>query len=565
MSVEGPDQVLDTEPNAGRLDSWKEIATYLRRQVRTVNLWEKTEGLPVHRHLHSKRGTVYAYKAELDDWRRKRAQSYVALTAIADRSRIMVAVLPFNNLSGDAAENYFSDGLTEEMISQLGRVSPEHLGVIARTSSMHYRNSDKGIAAIGADLDVDYILEGSVRRWGERVRITAQLINVKGQSNVWSQSYDREVADIFLLQTEVASRIAAAIMAELRPAGRAGTAPTGGQTSSEAYEAHLKARNYWNQRTEDSLLKAVHYFGQALAKDPKLDVAHCGLGDAYNLLAVYGVLPPHEAMPLAKAAALKALEINPELGEAHACLADVSCFYDWDWDTANQEYQRALSLNPSYATAHHYYGYFLAAIGQQARGLAETDLAHAYDPHSTIISVWKGILLRLAGNYEDAIDVCVETTEREPQYVLAHWALGLAYEAAGDLELAAAEFGTAAALSGRSPGMLAALAHTYGIQGQRQAATDILMQIHALSAKRYVAAYDLATVYLGIGDDEQALNYMERAMQERSPWIVTLPREPRIERLKSNVFFQSLLRKLHLPDNSLAEPPSSNPQPVAHH
>jgi len=192
----------------------------------------------------------------------------------------------------------------------------------------------------------------------------------------------------------------------------------------------------------------------------------------------------------------------------------------------------------------------------------EIELAHAYDPHSTIISVWKGILLRLAGNYEDAIEVGVETTEREPQYVLARWALGLAYEAAGDMDLALAEFGMAAALSGRSPGMLAALAHNHAIRGQTQAAAEILTQLHALSAKRYVAAYDLATVYLGMGDDEQALNYLEKALQERSPWIVTLPLDPRVQRLRTNVFFQSLLRKLRLPsDDRLVSAPSQGIRP----
>ena len=202
----------------GRLDSWKEIAVYLRRQVRTVNLWEKVEGLPVHRHLHSKRGTVYAYKSELDEWLRLRALSRSTPLVAKRGSRIMVAVLPFENLSGDASQDYFSNGLTEEMISQLGRVDPLTLGVIARTSSMHYKDSNKAVAEIGAELGVEYILEGSVRRWGERVRISAQLISVRGQSNVWSQSYDREVADIFLLQTEVASRISESIVEELNSA-----------------------------------------------------------------------------------------------------------------------------------------------------------------------------------------------------------------------------------------------------------------------------------------------------------------------------------------------------------
>lgn len=544
------------QDTVGRLDSWKEIAVYLRRQVRTVNLWEKTEGLPVHRHLHSKRGTVYAYKSELDAWRRQRALSTATLPALTRRSRTMIAVLPFRNLSGDASQDYFSDGLTEEMISQLGRVDPERLGVIARTSSMHYKDSEKAIPVIGAALGVEYILLGSVRRLDERVRITARLVSVGEEFNVWSQIYDREVMDIFLLQTEVASRIADSVLAKLESASAPKSRKRAATTSREAYEAYLKARNYWNQRTEESLLKAVHYFNRALAKDPQLAVAHCGLGDAYNLLAVYGALPPNEAMPLARAAALRALEINRELGEAHACLADVSSFYDWDWDTAKEEYRRALALNPSYATAHHFYAYFLAVVGDHTRALAEIKLAHAYDPHSTIISVWKGILLRLAGNYEKAIEVCTETAERDPQYVVAHWALGLAYEAAGDMDLALTEFKAAAALSGSNPGMLAALAYNRGVQGQRRGATDIVNQLHALSAKRYVAAYDFAIAYLGIGDEEQALKYLEKAFQERSPWVVTAPIEPRLQRLAGNALFQSLVRKLRLPlKNTVVYPP----------
>jgi TolB-like protein/Tfp pilus assembly protein PilF len=548
---DGPSVSTSTiEESAGRLESWKEIAAYLRRQVRTVNLWERSEGLPVHRHLHSKRGTVYAFKSELDEWLRQREQARSISPVVNRRSRIMIAVLPFGNLSGDAAQDYFSNGLTEEMISQLGRVDPGLIGVIARTSSMHYKNSNKGVAAIGAELDVEYVLEGSVRRWGERVRITAQLISVRDQSNVWSQSYDRQVADIFLLQTEVASRIADSIVNELNSAGGLKNLNSASTTSREAYEAYLRARHYWNQRTEESLLKAVHYFGQAVQNDPKLAVAHCGLGDAYNLLAVYGVLPPREAMPLAKRSALRALEINHELGEAHACLADVSCFYEWDWDTAAHEYQRALALNPSYATAHHFYAYFLSVIGQHTRALAEIEVALSYDPHSTIIAVWKGILMRLAGMYEDAIEVCLEAGKSDPQYVLAHWALALAYEAAGDDDLALSEFETAATLSGCSPGLLAALGYNLGVQGKTLRATEILNRLHGLSAKRYIPAYDFATIYLGLGELQEALKYLDIAFQERSTWIVTLPIEPRMQRLRGDVFFQTLLRKLGIPTNA---------------
>jgi len=399
-------------------------------------------------------------------------------------------------------------------------------------------------------LGVEYLLEGSVRRWGERVRISAQLISVHGQSNVWSQSYDREVADIFLIQTEVARRIAESIVEELNASTAA--KPKASTTSKDAYEAYLCGRNHWNQRTEESLLKAVHYFGQAIRSDPKLAVAHCGLGEAYNLLAFYGMLPPREAMPLAKAAALRALEINHDLGEAHACLADASCFYDWDWDTAAYEYQKALELNPSYATAHHFFASFLAAVGQYTRALAEIELASAYDPHSTIIPVWKSIILRLAGMAADAIEVSFELIKRDPQYVLARWALGLAYEAAGDLELALAEFKTAATLSGCSPVMLASLAYNLGIQGQAAKANEVLKQLHALSSKRYVTAYDFATAYLGLGEVKEALKYLDRAFQERCAWIVTLPIEPRMRNLRSDPFFQSLLRKLKLPSSDQA-------------
>jgi len=434
------DSVQET---SGRLDSWKEIAAYLRRQVRTVNLWEKTEGLPVHRHLHSKRGTVYAYKSELDEWRRRRALSTANLPrAGAQRLRNVISVLPFDNVSLEAR---------------------------------HERSGD------------------------------------------------------------------------LKRRSRGTT-----ETQRDAYEDYLRARKYWNHRTEESLLKAVHYFIQALIKDPELAVAYCGLGDAYNLLAVYEVLPPQEAMPLARAAAMRALELNRDLGEAHACLGDVSAFYDWDWDAAAHEYQRALSLNASYATAHHFYAYFLAVTGDHPRALAEIKLAHAYDARSTIISVWKGILLRLAGNYDEAIEVGIENTKADPEYVLARWALGLAYEAAGEMDLALRELQTAAALSGRSPCMLGALAYHQGVRKQRGRAAAILHQLHALSQRRYVAAYDLALVYLGIGDEELAVQYLQKAFRERSPWIVTIAVEPRMQSLATNLDFQSLVRQLRLPGASAA-------------
>jgi len=546
------------DESAGRLDSWKEIAAYLRRQVRTVNLWESVEGLPVHRHLHSKRGTVYAYKSELDEWRRERASMQAAglvtsrtnSARLSNRPQTMIAVLPFKNLSGDASQEYFSDGLTEEMISQLGRVKPGQLNVIARTSSMHYKGSDLEITVIGAQLRAEYVLEGCVRRCGDRVRITARLIRVADQSNLLSQSYDRELADILVLQDEVATQIAKSVMVELIST-QPGVRPSlSAPTSSEAYEAYLKGRLYSNQRTEESLLKSVHYFSQAINKDPKLALAHCGLADVYHNLGYYSAFPPDEAMPLARTAALRALEIECELGEAHACLGEIRFFYDWDLDGARKEYELALALNPSYPAAHYYYASYLAVIGQQELALKEFELAQAYDPHSVIISVWKGISLWLAGRYEEAIRVCLKTLESDSQSFLAHWALGLAYEEVGNWGAAISQFKTAVALSGGNPGMLSALAYAQATSGQRDQALKTLHQLHLLSARRYVAADHIGMVHIGLGNDDEALTFLEKAFREHSSWLVTLTIEPRTARLRSNPKFQSLISSLRLRSNN---------------
>ncbi len=556
-SKPGPAFLPSPAGKSGRLDSWKEIATYLNRQVRTVNLWEKTEGLPVHRHVHARRGTVYAFKAELDDWRQQRANVPEAVTVPqraqrAHQAKTMLAVLPFENLSGDDSQGYFSDGLTEEMISQLGRLSPPQLGVIARTSAMHYKNSRKSVAEIGVELGVTYVLEGSVRRSRERLRITAQLVHVADQLNVWSQSYDRELSDVLVLQTEVAARIAESLLIELNWAQPVKRTPAPAITSGDAFESYLKARHYLNQRSETSLLKAVHYFTCAVTKDPELAVGYCGLGDAYNLLAVYGVLPPQEAMPLAESAALRALTINPELGEAHACLGEVRSFYEWKWHVANKEYELAIALNPSYPTAHHYYGYFLSANRQHERALSEIALAENYDPHSTIIGVWKGILLSLSGNYRAAAAACLKSLEQDADFALAHWALGLAYQQLNLPDAALQALEMAAALSGRSPGMLAAIGHLQAVSGDSYRAKETLRQLRVMSAKRYVPAYDLAIVYTGLGEIQAALELFEKAFDERSTWLATLPMDPRVARLRYNRDFQFLLDRLELPGDRLA-------------
>jgi TolB-like protein len=543
-----------SQPTADRLDSWKEIAAYLGRQVRTVNLWESTENLPVHRHQHSKRGTVYAFKSEIDKWKRTRtvmrsvAPKPAALKSAPSRpqpkgqSRTMIAVLPFEDLSRNTTQTYFRDGLTEELISQLGQACPEKLGVIARTTAMHYKDTHASISTIAAELNVDYVLEGSVRRNGDQVRISARLVEVAHQSTLWSlQTYDCPLADLFKAQTHVVSQIAEAVTLRLTSGPPQNTSITPRPINSEAVEAYLKARHFWNQRTEDNLWKAVHYFNAAIVKDGQLAVAHSGLADAYNLLSVYGALPPHEAMPLAKQAVTRALQLNPNLGEAHVTLADVTLFYDWDWEKAKLCYERAILLNPSNSTAHHYYAYSLAAAGRYDEAMVESDVAHACDPYSLIIPVWKAVLLRLAGNYEEALVSCRTVLQMDPHYVLAHWAIGLVHEQMRDFDKAATEFEEAVWLSGGNPGMLCALGHLQAVTGQRTAALRTLERLIALSEKRYVPAYDLAMVHVGLRNIDEALRLFHKAIDERSNWIVTLPQEPRTTFLHKLPQFRHLL------------------------
>ncbi len=309
--------------------------------------------------------------------------------------RPMLAVLPFENLTGDPEQEYFSDGLTEEMISQLGNLDPSHLGVIARTSVMHYKNSGEPLDRIGRELGVQYALEGSVRRDSNKVRITAQLIQIKDQSHIWARQYDRDLSNLLALQAEIAQEIAAQIQLTLGAPRRVDTSRQSslGPQGYEAYDLYLKGRFFWNKRTAQGFQQAIEYFQQAIAKDPNYARAYSGLADSYALLGGYSTTPQTESMPKARAAALKALELDPELAEAHTSLALITENFDYDWDTAEREYRRAIELNPNYATDHHWYAEFLSLQGRFPEALAESARARELDPLSLIIATDRGVIL----------------------------------------------------------------------------------------------------------------------------------------------------------------------------
>jgi TolB-like protein/Flp pilus assembly protein TadD len=530
---------MENSSQNDRLDSWKEIATYLRREVRTVRLWEEREGLPIRRHFHKTRGSIYAFKSELDGWwgiqRSKESQT----------DDVRLAVLPFKNLSCDPEQEFFSDGLTEEMITQLSRIRPEQLSVIACTSAMHYKGSSKSIDRIGRELNVDFILQGCVRRAGDRLRISAQLVDVRNQTNLWAESYERNVTDVFAIQCDVAVRIASSL--KFGPlSGTRQTLITRTTQNPSAYEAYLKGRYYWNKRTGYGLKKAIGYFEQAILLDALYPLAHSGLADTYVLLGAYSLLAPIDAMTKAKAAAIRAVELDETLGEPHASLGEVKAFVEWDWHGAEKEYQRSIELNPNYATAYHWYANFLSLMGRRSEAFSNGYRALQLDPLSPVINVWLGIVCYHSGEYDKAAEQCERALEIDSDYLLAHWALGLIYEQKGLYQEAIDEFHKAVTASGGSTWILAGLGHAYAMASQRKNALRIIEELSDVSKRAYVSAYDIANIHAGLGKHGDALGWLEKAYKEHSVWLPFLGVDARLKSLRSDPHFQLLLDRIGL-------------------
>jgi TolB-like protein/Tfp pilus assembly protein PilF len=349
--------------------------------------------------------------------------------APAGGRRVMLAVLPFQNLSGDQEQVYFSDGLTEEMITQLGRLNPHRLGVIARTSAMKYKHTDKAIDSIGRELGVSYVLEGSVRRSASRVRVTAQLIQVSDQTHLWAESYDRDVGDMLALQSEVARAIAGEISVQLAPAEHVRLARLQ-PLDPAAYEAYLKGRYFWNRRSRDSLEKSVKSFQKAIAIDSRYAAAYAGLADVYLTQLDYNHLPPREAFGLADRSVLEALRLDDTLAEPHTSLGHLR-LHQFDWPSARQQFQRAIELNPGYGTAHYYYGNLLAAFGLFDAAIAEANTALELDPISSNSRQNRAFILYLARRYDEALREVHEILEMEPHYATINHYLGSIYERLG--------------------------------------------------------------------------------------------------------------------------------------
>jgi TolB-like protein/DNA-binding winged helix-turn-helix (wHTH) protein/Tfp pilus assembly protein PilF len=462
--------------------------------------------------------------------------------------RILLAVLPFENLSGDSQQEYFSSGLTEEMITQLGDLEPNRLGVIARTSAMQYKGARKDTRLIGRELGVDYILEGSVRREGDRVRITAQLIQVKDQTHLWAKDYDRNLRDILALQSDVASSIAREIKLKLtsEESARLANIPP---LNPDAYELYLKGRYFWNKRTEDGFIRAIKYFEQATVLDPKYAQPYAGSADAYALL---GSMPNQEisrgqAMPKAKAAALKALQLNDSLAEAHTSLAFVMMQYDWDWPGSEKEFKRALELNPNYATAHQWYAVWLMAQGKTAASLEEERRAQQADPLSIIIKTDTAQLLIYAGRSDEATVQAQRALEIDPAFPLAHLYLGIAYVEKKDYQAAIAEFQKVLVIDKRDPWALSGLAQTYALVGQREKSEAILRDLLERAKSQEDLTIELAKVYAQLGKTDRAFAWLEKAYRNRTGSLILLNPVPDFIALHHDPRFADLDRRIGLP------------------
>jgi TolB-like protein/tetratricopeptide (TPR) repeat protein len=459
--------------------------------------------------------------------------------------RVMLAVLPFENLSGHDEQEYFSDGLTDEMIAQLGRLNPLRLGVIARTSAMRYKHANKSIDVIGRELGVSYVLEGSVRRSGNRVRVTAQLIHVSDQTHLWAQTFDRDVGDVLMLQSEVARLIANEIRIQLTPQEQVRLARQPG-VDPGTYEAYLRGRYFWNRRTKESLEKSVRYFQQAIDSDPGYAPAYAGLADAHLTQLDYNYLPPRDAFALAKTALLDALRLDDTLAEPHTSLGHLR-LHEFNWRAAQQAFEHAVALNPGYGTAHYYHGNLLAAFGRFDDAVAAAQRSLEIDPLSPNTRVNRLFTLYLARRYDEALHQVHETIEIDPSYVGVHYYLGLIYERLGRYNDAIAAFKTVSPIARTGPTTLAALGYVYAVAGQRQDALEILQRLTHWSQYEYVSSYDLALLHLALGDRDRAFALFAQAYEDHSSFLPFLNVDARLDGVRSDPQFIDLVRRMNFP------------------
>jgi TolB-like protein/Tfp pilus assembly protein PilF len=588
------------------LEGWKAIADHLNKTERTVQRWEKSKALPVRRlkaGSPEEQGRVFAYKTELDAWWNemlarpdvnvdplsdaevlpakpivftdlqdqhtpspKPRPTYreillwlALLVAIvlfarllvlrnlgtASRPRVTLAVRPFKTLGDDSSWQFVAAGLTEEMVTRLGQRHPQQMGVVRLTPGY----ADAPPERLAKDISADYIFEGSVRKIGDRVAITAQLIQVANQSFVWAQSYERDVKDLLRVQDEVADAITGELLKNLPHAS-----PPAREVNRQAYLAYLEGRYFWNKRTTESLTRALALFQQSVAIDPSYAPSYAGLADCYELLgsAPYTTLAPTLAFPQAEAAAKKALELDSTLAEAHVSLGYSEMVYEWNLPEARKEFALALQLQPDYATGHQFYAYYLTAIGDLNAAITERKRALELDPVNPLLSSALGEAFYQNREFDRAIQQNSRSLELDPSYAVALVNIGRAYEMKGMHLQARGAFGKVLAVAPDDPAILALVGHEYALSGDKQKALQTISRLQQLSAHTYVPTIYVALVYTGLHDLNHAFEWLDKASKERCEYLVYLPSEPLADPLRNDPRFPQLLKQLGLKPMTVA-------------
>jgi serine/threonine protein kinase/Tfp pilus assembly protein PilF len=454
-----------------------------------------------------------------------------------------IAVLPFADMSPQRDQEYFCDGMTEELINALTKI--EKLQVASRTSAFQFKGRARDIHEIGRKLKVQTVLEGSVRKAGKRLRITAQLVNVADGYHLWSEKYDRDMEDVFAIQDEISLAIVSKL--KVRFLGQEKARLEKRYTDSpEAYNLYLKGRYFWNNRTKEGLQRGLEYFEQAIEQDPTYALAYAGIADCYNMLGFFDHLPPRQAFPKAKEAAEKALKIDETLAEAHTSLAHVRQYYDWDWLAAEREYRKAIELNPSYSTAYQWYAEYLGHMGRHHESIAMGKRALELDPLSPIIGANLAAFFLFARQYDQAIEGCQKVLEIDSDFMTAHWILGLAYAEKQMYDEAVSQIQKAVDLSGGNDSpLLGWLGAIFSRSGKKDQAKKILVDLFEVSKRRYVSPFSIALNYLGLGQKDKTFEWLEKAYQERDHWMVSV-RSPLFDGLRSDPRFKALLKKVEL-------------------
>jgi serine/threonine protein kinase/tetratricopeptide (TPR) repeat protein len=455
-----------------------------------------------------------------------------------------IAVLPFENTAGDPEHEYLSDGIAGSLINILATIPK--LRVMAQSTVFRYKGRAIDPQVIGRELNVRAVLTGRVMQSGGSLRIGAELVDVATGTQLWGAQYNRKPGDIFVVQDEISNEISDKLRLQLTRKEKKRLTRHHTE-NAEAYQLYLKGRYHWNQWTEEGFYKAIEYFQRAVERDPSYALAYTGVADSYVLLGWNSYLPPKEAFPKGKTAAMTALKLDPELAEAHAPLAAVLWLHDWQWEEAQTEFERSLELCPTYATANHWYAEYVMTMGRHEEAMARMKKTHALDPLWLIINVAVGWAFYNARRYDEGIEQLRRTIELEPNYPVTYWILGLLLRKTGRYDLAIAEGEKGVKLSGGSPLMRAALAQTLGTAGRTAEARRILDDLTKLAKQKYVAPYVFAGIHIGLGENDRAIEYLEKSYEEHSHWLIYLHIDPGMDGLRDDPRFQSLLRRVGLP------------------